>query len=93
MRDSDATLILVGKRGLDASRGSRLAIDCAKKLAKPVLVVNLHDRNALETVLTWLEVNEPKILSIGGPRESESPGIYSKAKSFLSELFLQLPRR
>jgi hypothetical protein len=91
IRDSDAVLIILSAAGLAVSAGTALARDLAGRYGKPCLVVRLEDADALAATEEWLaEVLEkhdplkPLALGIGGPRESEAPGIYQKAVEFLS---------
>jgi hypothetical protein len=88
VRDADATLILVASGGLAASRGTTLARDLAPKYVKPMLVVGLEAPDAQERAAAWLRaliaVHGPDLaLGIGGPRESEAPGIYERAKRLI----------
>ena len=88
VRDADATLILVASGGLAASRGTTLARELAPKYEKPVLVVDLDAPDAQARAAAWLRaligVHGPDLaLGIGGPRESEAPGIYARAKRLL----------
>ena len=91
VRDADACLILIEATGLDASRGTRLASELAHGFRKPLLIVNLHDAKFAEQAKLWLRVQEARHgrdlkLAIGGPRESEAPGIYGHALAFIEAL-------
>ncbi len=87
VRDSDRLLILVNSGGTEASKGTALARDCAAALSKPCIVVDLADGDALAEARAFLGAGEGTIaLGIGGPRESEAPGIYAKARAFLCAL-------
>jgi Circularly permutated YpsA SLOG family len=87
VRDSDRLLILVDSGGTGASKGTAFARDCAAALAKPCLVVDLGDGDALAEARAFVgEGEEALVLGIGGPRESEAPGIYAKARTFLRAL-------
>jgi hypothetical protein len=84
VRDSDRLLILVDSGGTEASKGTALARARAEALAKLSLVVDLGDGNALAEARAFLGAGEGTIaLGIGGPRESEAPGIYATARAFL----------
>jgi Circularly permutated YpsA SLOG family len=85
VRDSDATLILVARSGLAASGGTQLATNTAGKLAKPTLTLDVDDPTAPARLKAWLAKVKPARLGIGGPRESEAPGIYEKARRVLEE--------
>jgi hypothetical protein len=90
LRDSDAVLILTSAGGLAASQGTALARELAERDGKPLLVVGLDEADAAPRTRQWLEglrptrhPNRPLALGIGGPRESEVPGIYHRTVEFL----------
>ena len=87
--DADATLILTKGHNLD--KGSQYTIEMCKKHNKPILVLNLDDQSEVlsETFIKWLSELQVKTLNIGGPRESNIPGIYNSSK----EILLSLIRR
>jgi hypothetical protein len=92
VRDSDAYLILVDAGGLAASKGTALTRTLAARYAKPSLVVDIAAPDAAGRAATWLAAllavhppDTPFRLAIGGPRESEAPGIYGKARGVLGE--------
>jgi hypothetical protein len=91
IRDSDAALIILSSSGLAASAGTALAHDLAARYGKPCLAVSLDDARALTMTREWLaglmkkrHPAKPLTLGVGGPRESEAPGIYQKAVEFLT---------
>ncbi len=97
LRDSDATLILVTAGGLGVSSGTARAEQLATKHGKQLLVVNLTEADALDRATSWLAgqlrasaeasgVADAFKLGIGGPRESEAPGIYRQARPFIEAL-------
>ncbi len=91
--DSDATLIIVPKLPLPVKikDGTLLTIDDAKKQNKPNLLVDLSksiDSNC-ELIVNWIIENKISTLNIGGPRESNCPGIY---KSSLQLIKIALPQ-
>jgi len=91
VRDADACMILVAAGGLDVSGGTALASELAHRYRKPLLVVNLLDPDALKHTALWLRVQQAKhgsalALAIGGPRESEAPGIYARATAFIAAM-------
>ena len=91
VRDADACLILVDAGGLEGSAGTALAAELAHRYRKPLLVVNLRDSDILNRAVLWLRVQQAKHgrgleLAIGGPRESEAPGIYAGAAAFVTAL-------
>jgi hypothetical protein len=70
------------------SRGTSLAVACAQRLGKPHLILDLDADGTLAQAAAWLDEREGQfVLSIGGPRESEAPGIYAKAREFLRLVF------
>jgi len=89
IRDSHAVLILVDAAGVTASRGTTLAKELAAQYRRPTLLIDLSDASAGARVDSWLGLQlvtygEELVLGIGGPRESEAPGIYERAKKFLA---------
>ena len=87
VRDSDRLMVLVDRTGLSASKGTVFALECAKALAKPHVVIDLDAGDAEDLAAGFCgEGQWPLVLCIGGPRESEAPGIYAKAKDFLIRL-------
>jgi hypothetical protein len=91
--DSDGTLIIVPRLPLPESivDGTRLTIDYAIQQGKPHLVISLADQgDAIETVLHWISLHNPRVLNIGGPREPSSPGIHQASSTLFRELFLAL---
>jgi hypothetical protein len=91
VRDADACLIVVDAGGLDVSRGTALAQDLAHRYRKPLFVADLAAPDVLRDTALWLRVQQARRgaalkLAIGGPRESEAPGIYVHAKTFIATL-------
>jgi hypothetical protein len=91
VRDADACLIVVDEGGLDVSAGTGLASDLAHRYRKPLFVMKLGNADALKQAPLWLRVQRTRRgeglkLAIGGPRESEAPGIYRRARAFIDEL-------
>jgi hypothetical protein len=96
VRDADACMIIVDAGGLPASRGTELARNLADRYAKPVMVVDLQEPDALQRAARWLgtqrEAFGPSLnLAIGGPRESEAPGIQGRAAAFIRALLKECP--
>ena len=92
VRDADACMIVVDASGTEVSAGTTLAREFAHRYRKPLLVVNLGDPETLKPAVLWLRVQQGRHgaglrLAIGGPRESEAPGIYERAAAFVSGLF------
>lgn len=86
--DADATLILA--QG-DLTGGTRQAAEYVEHLGRALLIVDPFADSAAEEIGEWLSGRRWRILSIGGPRESEHPGIYEKARGVLGEVFARLP--
>jgi hypothetical protein len=91
VRDADACMIVIAAGGLAASKGTALAEELAHRCRKPLLVVDLEDPEPGERAALWLRVQLRRVgadlaLAIGGPRESEAPGIYARATTFLHAL-------
>lgn len=84
VRDSDGTLILASGR---LKGGTLLTATLARRMEKPLHVVDLEVPPAFESIHDWIHENGIRILNIAGPRESQSSGIARKAKKFLTELF------
>jgi len=83
VRDSDGTLVLTIGR---PEGGTALTIDLARRQKKPYLVVKLNDDPNVGAVQKWVHEHQIRLLNVAGPRESEKPGIYSKAAEFLRHL-------
>ena len=91
VRDAHACLIVVDG-GLDASPGTALAQDLAHRYRKPLFVADLANPDILKHAALWLRVQQARhgdalTLAVGGPRESEAPGIYARAVTFIATLF------
>jgi hypothetical protein len=92
VRDANACLIVVDG-GLDASPGTALAQDLAHRYRKPVFVADLANPDILRHAALWLRVQQARqgdalALAVGGPRESEVPGIYAHAVTFIAALIV-----
>jgi len=92
VRDAQACLVLLDGGGLAASAGTTLARDLAHRDRKPLLLADLGDSGSLKHTALWLRVQQARHgkhlqLAVGGPRESESPGIYERARAYLTALF------
>jgi Circularly permutated YpsA SLOG family len=91
VRDADACMIIVDAGGLPVSRGTALALELAARYGKPLIVADLREPDALERAGLWLRTQchvfgSCLSLAIGGPRESEAPGIYVRAAAFIRAL-------
>ena len=83
MRDSDGTLVVARSR----PRGGSAVLPDAAGLRRPRLVVDTEGVRAGAGVIRFVRMNRIGVLNIGGPRESEDPGIYETARAFLLALF------
>jgi Circularly permutated YpsA SLOG family len=91
VRDGDAALIITDSEGLSVSIGTRRADRWAHQHGKPELVVETSDAKAPAHAATWLAAQRKRFgphmsLSIGGPRESEAPGIYARARVLIAAM-------
>ena len=89
VRDSDAALIVTDSEGLSVSIGTRRADRWAHQHGKPELVVATSDAKASQRAAAWLVTQRKRfgphmVLSVGGPRESEAPGIYARARVLIA---------
>ena len=97
IRDADACMIIVDAGGLPVSRGTAFARELAERYAKPLMVVDLRESGALQHAARWVRAQGEAFgsglrLAIGGPRESEAPGIYQRAAAFIRALEPEFPR-
>jgi predicted Rossmann-fold nucleotide-binding protein len=88
VRDANAILIVVGEGGTAVSEGTALAVELAQRDRHPTLTIDPSDPEAGARTLAWIAAQrvafgEAFVLSVGGPRESEAPGIYARALAFL----------
>jgi hypothetical protein len=91
VRDADACLIVVGASGLEISAGTTLARELAQRYGKPLFVADLRKPDIIECAAHWLRAQRATfgagvVLGIGGPRESEARGIYTRAVTFIGAL-------
>lgn len=84
---ADATLIFSPS---PLSGGTLLTAQLCATLGKPFLVVEPGDPQALLRARQWLSQVAPRVCNVAGPRESQCPGIYAEALTFLRALFLGL---
>lgn len=93
IQDSDGTLILVPSLPLPEriKDGTLLTIEVVSSSKKPYHIVDLSaGKSAIEACMEWIADNDINTLNVAGPRESNSPGIYSLSSSFLNDLIPQL---
>jgi hypothetical protein len=91
VRDADACLMIVDAGGFEVSRGTALAREEAARYRKPSFVAELGAADVTEHAAAWLRAQRESFgrnltLAIGGPRESEAPGIYARAAAFIGAL-------
>jgi len=93
VRDSHATMLIVRGEALDRTPGTSFAKLMAEIVfLRPCLVVDVGSPTAVDDASNWLAALAASFgtsdlwLHVGGPRESEAPGIYSTATAFLTEL-------
>ena len=96
VREADAILIIVDAPGMAVSGGTRHGHDWAQQHGKAVLAVDTGDPQAAAAAAAWLDEQRrtrgPDLtLSIGGPRESEAPGIYARARALLAAILDRMP--
>jgi hypothetical protein len=96
IRDSDAVMVIIDAQGLPISDDTRLASQLAECRGKPLRVVDLCRDDAVQHTADWLlqqiaSRGEHLALGIGGPRESEAPGIYVKSAAFLRAVLDRVP--
>jgi hypothetical protein len=80
VRDADGTLVLT--RG-PASGGTAYTIAVARRLARPLLVLDLAEGPSPAAAASWIEAEAIAVLNVAGPRESQRPGIYEEARRFI----------
>jgi len=85
VRDCDVVLVLT--RSDVASPGTDAAVETARELGRPLRVVHLDGSRATEEVWSLLrDLGGDVTLSVGGPRESQAPGIYQQARALLESV-------
>jgi Circularly permutated YpsA SLOG family len=91
VRDANAILIVVDEAGVAVSKGTTLAVGLTKQYRRPALTIDPNAQDARARTTAWLAEHRGAfgdgfVLSIGGPRESEAPGIYARALRFLRDV-------
>jgi hypothetical protein len=83
VRDSDGTLVLcVGA----PRRGTALTCDIARRLRKPLRVVDVTHPPPLADLRMWITTSAIRVLNVAGPRESAQPGMQRHARAFVTAL-------
>lgn len=88
IKDSDGTLILVPITPIKVTDGTILTIAEVKVRAKPYLIIDLSNKDDIQSIIEWINDNKIKVLNIAGPRESQAPGIHMRALVLLNHLFV-----
>jgi Circularly permutated YpsA SLOG family len=96
VRDSDAVLMIAGREGLSTSQGTRRAQQWATRYGKPLLIIDVSQPDAAAQVAHWLQRQCERFgahvrLGVGGPRESQAPGIYASTRRLMASV-LDRPR-
>lgn len=92
VRNADATL-LVSHGPLRG--GSFLTIECARRLGRPHLHVDLDERRpaTVDRITAWIHDHGVRTLNVAGPRASEDPSIYPAVHDLISKLLRRSPAR
>jgi Circularly permutated YpsA SLOG family len=82
---------VIGAGGVAVSRGTELARGLTARYGKPALMIDLDEPDAAARVRAWLDAQhaafgDDLVLSIGGPRESEAPGIFARTLALLTQV-------
>jgi hypothetical protein len=89
VRDSDATLIVTWGT---PTGGTRLTVDAAKRMGRPVFVADLERPGVLAAASGWLAEIRPATLNIAGPRESgRHLDVQATARAFLRDVMTHAP--
>lgn len=83
VRDSDGTLVLTRGR---PSGGTAFTIAVARRLRRPLLVLDLAAAPAPAEAWRFVEQLGLRVLNVAGPRESQRPGIGGEARAFVEAL-------
>src|SRR5207253_1718578 len=85
IRDADATLVLLSSSSDPNQDGTAFTLRKAKELDKPNKCIIIdNEKTNVDQVFQWVKNNQFKTLNIAGPRESNCPGIYTKAYRFIT---------
>jgi Circularly permutated YpsA SLOG family len=86
VRDADAVMVLFDMRGVDCSPGTGRAVAFAEACGKLYKVIDVDGTDAVSQARAFLNARAGDAVCVAGPRESEAPGIYTKARHVLSAL-------
>ena len=97
VRDSDATLIIADRNGLSVSKGTTRAEEWASHYGKPLLFIDVGQLDAAVQIAQWLRTQRSRFgahmtLGVGGPRESEAPGIYESTRLLIASVLDHVER-
>lgn len=87
--EADGTLIICYS---EPGGGTALTLQLTRLENKPFFIFKLDEacQNKLVKFLKWLTENKIAVLNIAGPRESESPGVYSKALGLFESIIASI---
>jgi len=83
VRDSDGTLVLTVGQPIG---GTAYTVECAQRLRKPCLIVDLSQDSSPDQVERWLQEQDIAMLNVAGPRQSQSSTCYALAYQFLLQM-------
>lgn len=84
VRDSDGTLII---SPVSITGGTALTRDYTRKYGRPCLLIRLKGtKNDATRFKQWVQKNKIATLNVAGPRETDPPKIYPKARMILRQL-------
>lgn len=88
VRDSDGTLILTPA---DLGGGTALTWRMARRLHRPVFVVDLRDAVAdlVRQIDRWAVVHRIRVLNIAGPRASQQPLVGEQVRALLAAWWIE----
>ena len=91
---ADRLMILIDVSGIGVSRGTVATRDFALALGKPHSMIDLDAGDALAQALARAgkDPSDESSIGIAGPRESEVPSIYAKARPFACAVLARLAR-
>ena len=90
MNVRDASHLLTLQRGVDYAGGTKFGVDISRKCGLTELKFVDLDKDLtpqVTEVQRWLSSDIDVKCAVGGPRESEQPGIEEDATSFLMQVF------
>ena len=85
--DADATLII---SRCPLSGGTKMTVDFARKLHKPVYVIDPDVSFQVDDIIKWIRNGRFEILNVAGPRESKQPGVYETTVAVMTKILERL---